>query len=107
MVFIWPKLLLLSFCFLALLLVPLLFLIDLAGLLVNSNLSPNTCFNYKVVKKVSSTTASKLLKANLTPWYYHTIIRFIEHASGRKTLFQFYPFVDQAIDMEDVVRYQL
>jgi len=85
----------------------LLNLSNLEKKLMGSNIIPNKNFSYVINKRISSAVSNKSLKENFVPWYYHTIIRFIENCSGKKTIFQFYPFLNQEIDMDFMVRYQL
>ena len=74
--------------------------------LSNSNLLPHKVFNYILSKKIYSTNSSQSLKTDLIPWYHHTLIRFIENCTGKKVFFQFYPFVNQEISKDFIVRYK-
>jgi hypothetical protein len=72
-----------------------------------SNLSPNKHFNLTFFKKVYTSINYQKLKINFIPIYYNTIIRFVEHISGKKVLLQFYPFVNQSITQDWLIRYKL
>jgi len=57
-------------------------------------------------KKVLNSFSNKSFQTNIVPWYYNTLIRFIEDCSGKKVLFQFYPFINQEMTLEFVARYR-
>lgn len=71
-----------------------------------SNILPHFIFKPILAKKVYNVNLQQSLKLNFIPWYYHSIIRFIEDCSGKKVLFQFYPFVSQEISKDFIVRYK-
>ena len=72
----------------------------------NSNLLPNNNFRYVFFKKIYSLNSTKSINLDFVPWYYNTLIRFIENISGRKVIFQYYPFVHQNISKDSIVRYK-
>jgi len=71
-----------------------------------SNLSPSKAFKYGLVRKIHNSTKSQTFQGNVTPWYYNTLVRFMEHFSGKRCVFQFYPFVNNDVDHEFFVRYK-
>jgi hypothetical protein len=71
-----------------------------------SNLSPSKAFRYDLLRKIHNSTKSQTFQGNITPWYYNTLVRFMEHFSGKKCVFQFYPFVNNDVDHEFFVRYK-
>ena len=71
-----------------------------------SNLVPHYSFNKGMAKKVLNSFSNKSFQTNLVPWYYNTLIRFIEDCSGKKALFQFYPFINQEMTADFVARYR-
>ena len=73
---------------------------------LNNNLIPNVSFNYSVFKKISGSYADGVFTMSSTPWHYNSIIRFMEFCSGKKVLFQFYPFLSQSIEKYYVVTYK-
>jgi hypothetical protein len=73
---------------------------------LNNNLSPHAIFRKKLCKKVLNSFTNKNFDENITPWYYHTLIRFIEHCSGTKIIFQFYPFINQLVSFDNIMRYK-
>lgn len=77
----------------------------LSGSLI-TNLIPHVAFNKTLNKKVLDSFTNKNFDEPITPWYYHTLIRFIENCSGQKVIFQFYPFISQTIKIEDTARYK-
>lgn len=75
--------------------------------LPSNNLVPSSSFRASLSKKVVSSYASQSMKSNVIPWYYHTLVRFIEHATGHRALLQFYPFIAQSVSKHDAARYRL
>ena len=72
-----------------------------------TNLQPHNKFKFTVFKKIYAFFANNKIRKNVIPLYYHTLIRFVENCSGKKTLLQFYPFVNQCIDKDFIVRYKI
>jgi hypothetical protein len=72
-----------------------------------TNITPNSKFNYCVSRKIQTSFASKKTRLNFIPIYKTTMIRFMEYISGKKILLQFYPFVDQNITVNWLVKYKL
>ena len=71
-----------------------------------SNILPSKCFKYTLTRKIYNRTVLNTTQEPFTPWYYHTLIRFLEHQSGKKSLFQFYPFVNNDVEPEYIARYK-
>lgn len=71
-----------------------------------SNLVPHSSFDKGMAKKVLNSFSNKSFQTDLVPWYYNTLIRFIEDCSGKKVLFQFYPFINQEMTADFVARYR-
>lgn len=71
-----------------------------------TNLVPHDSFRKHFAKKVLNSFANRLFREDIIPFYQNTLIRFIEYCTGRKVLFQFYPFVNQHIDKSYMVRYK-
>lgn len=72
----------------------------------DSNLIPHQSFNKVFTKKVLNSFANRLFRDDIIPLYQNTLIRFIEFCTGKKAMFQFYPFVNQHIDKIFMVRYK-
>ena len=72
-----------------------------------TNLQPHNKFKFTVFKKIYAFFANNKIHKNIIPLYYHTLIRFVENCSGKKTLLQFYPFVNQCINKDFIVRYKI
>lgn len=72
-----------------------------------TNLQPHNKFKFTVFKKIYAFFANNKIHKNIIPLYYHTLIRFVENCSGKKTLLQFYPFVNQCIDKDFIIRYKI
>ena len=71
-----------------------------------NNLVPNPHFNFSIFKKVSGSHAEGVFTMSSVPWHYNSIIRFMEFCSGKKVLFQFYPFLFQSVEKYYVVTYK-
>jgi hypothetical protein len=72
-----------------------------------TNLHPHNKFTFVIFKKIYAFFANNKIHKNIIPLYYHTLIRFIENCSGKKALLQFYPFVNQCIEKDFIVRYKI
>ena len=72
-----------------------------------SNLIPSVDFNMFFLKKISSLFITHKIREDFIPYYYHTLIRFFEHCSGKKFLLQIYPFINQNIQYNYIVRYKI
>lgn len=75
-------------------------------LLTHTNLLPNKVFASTITKRVSSLYLNNKLRENFIPIYFHTLIRFSENISGKRCLFQFYPFLHQNITLTYIVKYK-
>ena len=71
-----------------------------------SNLQPHTCFNYIISKKILSLFSTNKIREDIIPLYYNTLVRFMEHCSGKKIFIQLYPFLNQNVGYDFVVRYK-
>jgi len=71
-----------------------------------SNLYPHESFRKQLSKRVLNSFANRKFREDIIPTYQNAIIRFIEFCTGKKALFQFYPFVHQHISKEYIVRYK-
>ena len=72
-----------------------------------SNVLPSNNFSYIFLKKVYSSLSHNKINVNFIPVYYSTLVRFMENISGNKVLIQFYPFVNQSITQDFVIKYKL
>lgn len=71
-----------------------------------NNLVPNQHFNFSIFKNVSGSHSEGVFTMSSIPWHYNSIIRFMEFCSGKKVLFQFYPFLFQSVEKYYVVTYK-
>lgn len=74
--------------------------------IVINNLTPSPHFNFSIFKKISGSHSDGIFTMSSVPWHYNTIIRFMEFCSGKKILFQFYPFLFQAVEKYYIVTYK-
>jgi hypothetical protein len=77
------------------------------GMFSDNNLVPNKSINFVVNKEAYNLLAVHKLVKDLVPYYYHTLVRFMEHCSGKKAAFKFYPFVHQNVRRDFFVRYRI
>ena len=77
-----------------------------SNLNINSNIQPHSSFKYVLTKQLSSLFSMNKIREDIIPFYYHTLVRFLENCSGKKILFQFYPFAHQNISPDFIVRYK-
>ena len=73
---------------------------------LHTNLVPETLLDKKLSKIVLNSFKNSFFQENVISWYHNTMIRFIEDCTGKKILFQFYPFMSQDIDLDFIVRYK-
>jgi len=72
-----------------------------------SNVLPSQHFSHIFFKKVYSSLSYNKINTNFIPIYYTTLIRFMENISGNKVLIQFYPFINQSITQDFIIKYKL
>jgi len=71
-----------------------------------SNLVPTAAFQFTLTKQLSSLFSLNKTREDIIPLFYHTLVRFVEHISGKKFLFQFYPFLNQQVSTFYIIRYK-
>ena len=71
-----------------------------------SNLVPTKSFKLVLSKQLSSLFSLNKTREDVIPLFYHTLVRFVEHMSGKKFLFQFYPFLNQNVTTDYIIRYK-
>lgn len=71
----------------------------------HSNLTPHTTFNKVFFKKNRIYKNSSKLLPNITPWYYHSLVRTIENFTGSKVFIQIYPFLNNHVSASWKARY--
>ena len=74
--------------------------------LTYTNLQPHNCFRYITSKKILSLFSTNKIREDVIPLYYNTLIRFMEHCSGKKIFIQLYPFLNQNVTYDYIVRYK-
>ena len=72
----------------------------------NNNLLPSKSFKKVITKQAFDFFSSYKFYENVIPWYHNTLIRFFEHISGLKSLLQIYPFINQNITYDWIIRYR-
>ena len=70
----------------------------------NSNLWSLNQTGYSIRRKFLRLIASSSFSADLSFWYYKTLIQFIENCSGKRTNLYFGPFIENALTFEDRAR---
>ena len=69
-----------------------------------SNIVTFHSFNYKLKRRVLKAFTYDTFSPNVTMWYYHTIIRFIENCTGKKVYLKFNPFIENSLTFNDLSR---
>lgn len=59
---------------------------------------------YSIRRKFLRLIASSSFSADLSFWYYKTLIQFVENCSGRRTNLYFGPFIENSLTFEDRAR---
>ena len=75
-------------------------------LTTHSNLIPNKILSTTVTKYLSSLHLNNKIREDFVPIYFHTLVRFVESATGKRFILQFYPFLHQNIPIMTLVRYK-
>jgi hypothetical protein len=70
----------------------------------NSNLWPAKSFNYSIRRKVLKMITYNKFVPNISMWYHNTLVRFIEHYSGKRVYLRCNPFIQNYITYEDASR---
>ena len=71
-----------------------------------NNLIPDVSLRKVISKTVLNSFKNNFFQENVISWYHNTMIRFIEDCSGKKVIFQFYPFMSQDVTADFIVRYK-
>ena len=74
--------------------------------LLTTNINPSHVFNKVINKKAFDFFSSYKFYQNIIPWYHTTLVRFFEHISGLKVMLQLYPFINQQINYDWLIRYR-
>lgn len=70
----------------------------------NSNVWPSHMFSYAVKRRVLKLVTYYKFLPNVTMWYHNTLVRFMEHCSGRKVYLKFNPFIENSLTYSDLAR---
>lgn len=77
------------------------------GIFASNNLVPSKSVSFIINKEAYNLLAVHKLMRGAVPFYYHTLVRFMEHCSGKKAAFKFYPFAHQNVKRDFYVRYKV
>ena len=69
-----------------------------------SNILTFHSFNYQLKRRVLKAFTYDTFSPNVTMWYYHTIVRFIENCTGKKVYLKFNPFIENSLTFNDLSR---
>ena len=72
-----------------------------------TNLIPQYFFHKFFFKKLYNLFLINKIREDFIPYYYHILIRFLEHSSGKKYIIQIYPFLNQNIELSFLIRYKI
>ena len=72
----------------------------------HSNLLPSSSFSSTISKYISSLHLHNKIREDFVPLYFHTLVRFVEAATGKRFILQFYPFLHQSIPLMTLIRYK-
>jgi hypothetical protein len=75
-----------------------------SSLFKKSNIIPSYVFNYKLKRRVLKAFTYDTFSPDVTMWYYHTIVRFIENCTGKKVYLKFNPFIESSLTFNDLSR---
>ena len=69
-----------------------------------TNLIPNENFHYIIRKTVIKVFNFDKFSIVTTPWYYQTLIKFLEFCSGKKVCLRFNGFLNNSLTVEEKIR---
>jgi len=75
-----------------------------SSLFTKSNIVTFHTFEYNLRRRVLKAFTYDTFSPNVTMWYYHTIIRFIENCTGKKAFLKFNPFIENSLTFNDLSR---
>lgn len=79
---------------------------QISKITTHSNLLPHKSFASTITKYVSSLHLHNKIREDFVPLYFHTLVRFVEAATGKRFVLQFYPFLHQSIPLMTLIRYK-
>lgn len=80
--------------------------VQVTKITTHSNLLPSSSFSSTISKYVSSLHLHNKIREDFVPLYFHTLVRFVEAATGKRFILQFYPFLHQSIPLMTLIRYK-
>jgi hypothetical protein len=72
--------------------------------LIRSNILQFYKFDYQLKRRVLKAFTYDTFSPDVTMWYYHTIVRFIENCTGKKVYLKFNPFIENSLTFNDLSR---
>lgn len=72
--------------------------------LENTNLSPNKNFFFLFKKHIIKLSSYQKITLPIIPWYFNTLIRFIEHCSGKRAVVKFNMFLNNYLEPDERAR---
>lgn len=69
-----------------------------------SNLNPDKNFIFFIKKRVIKIFNYQKFSISVTPWYFNSLVRFMEYCSGKKVYLKFYNFLNNYLDFVEKSR---
>jgi hypothetical protein len=70
----------------------------------HSNLIPNISFFFFIKKYIMKVFSYQKFNIITTPWYFNTLVRFIEHCSGKRAQVRFFMFLNNSLTFVEKAR---
>lgn len=80
---------------------------DRINILNKTNVWPSSSFSFTVKRRLLKVFSFHKFSLNVTIWYYHTLLRFLENCTGKKAFLKFNPFIDNSLTFTDLARCNL
>ena len=69
-----------------------------------TNLAVSSSFTYELQRRLVKSFESSRWSAKVSPWYLNTLVRFMEHCSGKKVLLKLNPFIENSLTYTDLAK---
>lgn len=69
-----------------------------------NNISSSSAFVHELQRRLVKSFESSRWSAKVSPWYLNTLVRFMEHCSGKKVLLKLNPFIENSLTFTDLAK---
>lgn len=69
-----------------------------------TNILASDSFVYELQRRLVKSFESSVWSAKVNPWYLNTLVRFMEHCSGKKVLLKLNPVIENSLTYTDIAK---